>query len=302
VASYPRDVKVSNVKFLKKHDGRGPARRDDRRPARDDDKRPNSREQAPVDYKAQKAAQSALLEDWIWGEHSVEICAESKPENLLEIFVENAAVPKLKKVLEKVEGLKVSYVEKLPRFLSEKRTQGVAAKIKKFPVFYESDFYDKHLKENEKSQVLILDRIQDPQNFGAILRSAAGLGATSVFIGRREQCPVNGTVALVSAGNLFKLNIFIANNLAKTCEKLKEHGFWIGALESGAKDLSTLLKDLRPKKIAWVLGAEEDGIHSSVLKSVDEKVGIPMQGGVESLNVSNSAAIALYEGYSALKA
>lgn len=251
------------------------------------------------DYRAEKKAQAAILDNWIWGEHSIEVCAESSPENLLEIFVEKAAEAKLSKLMSKVSGLKISKVEKLPRFLSEKRTQGVAAKIKEFPVFHENDFFNQEVPS--KSQVLVLDRIQDPQNFGAILRSAAGLGATAIFIGRREQAPVNGTVALVSAGNLFKVQIYTATNLARSCERLKEKGFSVLALDGGGKNISQSLESIKPDKIAWVLGAEEDGIQSIILKNSDQKVAIPMLNGVESLNVSNSAAIALYEAYRYLK-
>jgi 23S rRNA (guanosine2251-2'-O)-methyltransferase len=149
--------------------------------------------------------------------------------------------------------------------------------------------------------VLILDRIQDTQNFGAILRSAAALGAKSIFIGRREQAPVNGTVALVSAGNIFKVNIYTATNLARTCERLQEKGFAVYALDGGGKNISKTLKEANPDKIAWILGSEEEGIQPIVAKAATEKVGIPMVAGVESLNVSNSAAIALYEAHKFLK-
>lgn len=245
------------------------------------------------DYRAEKKAQAAVLDNWIWGEHSIEVCAESNPENLLEVFIENAAAKGLTKLIDKLSGLKISYVEKLPRFLTEKRTQGLAAKIKSFPVFHENEFFD--LEPESKTQVLVLDRIQDTQNFGAILRSAAGLGAHSVFIGRREQAPVNGTVALVSAGNIFKVKIYTATNLARTCERLQEKGFAVYALEGGSKSISKTINETKPDKIAWILGAEEDGIQPIVAKAATQKVGIPMVAGVESLNVSNSAAIALYE-------
>ncbi|MEZ4813985.1 MAG: RNA methyltransferase [Bdellovibrionota bacterium] len=251
------------------------------------------------DYRAEKKAKAAVLDNWIWGEHSVEVCAETQPENLLEIFIENAAAKHLSKITAKLGGLKVSPVEKLPRFLTEKRTQGIAAKVKSFPVFHENDFFETEV--TPKSQVLILDRVQDPQNFGAILRSAAALGANSIFIGRREQAPVNGTVALVSAGNLFKVKIYTATNLSRTCERLQEKGFTVFALVGGSKDLTQCLAESKAENVAWVLGAEEDGIQPNLAKTADQKVGIPMFPGVESLNVSNSAAIALYEAYKHLK-
>lgn len=252
------------------------------------------------DYRAEKKEKAAVLEDWIWGEHSIETLAETNPENLLEIFVENTAAEKIGRLMQKLAGLKVSRVERLPKFLSEKRTQGIAAKIRTFPVLHENEFFDGEIPES--LQVVVLDRIQDPQNFGAILRSAAALGAKTVFIGRREQSPVNGTVALVSAGNLFRVNIYTASNLSRTCERLKNLGFAVYGLEMKGTQIGDALAQSTATKIAWVLGAEEDGIQSSVRKSLTESIGIPMAPGVESLNVSNSAAIALYEGFKKLKA
>lgn len=239
------------------------------------------------------------LENWIWGDHSVKACFECAPDQLLEIFIEKSAHGRLWKFFESLEGLNASIVEKLPRFLSERRTQGVAAKIKHFPVQPVEKFYE--ITSDELQQVVVLDRIQDPQNFGAILRSAAALGAKNVFIGSREQCPVNGTVAQVSAGNLFRLNIYICHNIAKTCENLSNKGFQLLALESGGIPIEEAAKTLSESSVAWILGAEEDGIQSAILKLAHQKVGIPMIKGVESLNVSNSAAIALYEGLRSLK-
>ncbi len=239
-------------------------------------------------------------DNWIWGEHSVEACLETKPEDVLEVFIEKKATHALSRLGKKLDGFQCSYVEKLPRFLAEKRTQGVAAKIKEFPIQGIEKFYEKDL--SQKRQVLILDRIQDIQNFGAILRSAAALGAQDVIIGSREQAPVNGTVAQVSAGNIFKLNIYVCHNLAKTCEKLKDLDFELFALDSGGVTLEQALASSLGGSIGWILGSEEDGIQNLVLKIAHKKVGIPMSPGVESLNVSNSAAIALYAGSQKLKA
>ena len=237
-------------------------------------------------------------ENWIWGEHSVKACFECTPEQIQEVFVERQAHGRLWNFFEELKaGHSASIVERLPRFLAERRTQGIAAKIKNFPVHRIDTFYEKFPTLDAKgSQFLILDRIQDPQNFGAILRSAAALGALNVLVGQREQCPVTGTVAQVSAGNLFRLQIYTSPNLVKSCEFLSENGVKILALEKAGEDIRIVVKDLARQSIAWILGAEDDGIQSALLKTVYKKVGIPMMENVESLNVSNSAAIALFAG------
>lgn len=235
-------------------------------------------------------------EEWIWGRHSVEACLENYPELIHEIFIEKAAQKRnsdLQKILQD-SGLRFNVVEKLPRILAEKRTQGISAKIKKFPVDH---FNIDHplFSGPKKVQGLLLDRIQDPQNFGAILRSAAALKADFVIVGMREQCPITGTVAQVSAGNLFRVKIMTSLNLAKAALDLKEQGFAVWALESDGKEIGPDLFAKTPKWL-WVLGSEEEGIQAAVAKTATDSVSIPMKSGVESLNVSNSAAIALYLG------
>ena len=242
-------------------------------------------------------------DEWIWGRHSVEACLDCHPEGLTEIFLEKTAASKHKDLEKKISdsGLNINRVEKLPRFLADKRSQGWAAKIKKYPIQHFR--IDHEVFENHRNhQGVIIDRVQDPQNFGAILRSAAALNAAFVLIGVREQCPVNGTVAQVSAGNLFRLQIFTSLNVAKSAEELKEKGYTLLALESEGTYLDRVLSaDKSAKKLVWIVGSEEEGIQSSLVKVAQHKVGIPMREGVESLNVSNSAAIALYLGYQALR-
>jgi len=240
-------------------------------------------------------------DEWIWGRHSLEACTDCNPELIQEVFFEKHAAKRNEDLRIKLDkaGLKVNLVEKLPRLLEERRTQGLAAKIKKFP----SQHFDSQdpLFFDHENQGILIDRVQDPQNYGAILRSAAALNAAFVIVGVREQCPLNGTVAQVSAGNLFRVKIFTALNVAKAALDLKENGYQVFALESEGDTLNDkFLQKAETKKFVWVVGSEEEGIQSAVIKAATRKVGIPMKAGVESLNVSNSAAIALYLGSQAI--
>lgn len=145
----------------------------------------------------------------------------------------------------------------------------------------------------EPSLVVLLDGIEDPQNLGAVLRSAEAAGAHGVFVPERRAVGLTGAVAKASAGALEHLLVGRAPNLSRLIERLQAEGLWVYALAPGATLPYTALDLRRP--VALVFGAEGKGIRPGVLEKCDERAGIPMRGRVESLNVSAAAAIVLYE-------
>ncbi|PID83338.1 23S rRNA (guanosine(2251)-2'-O)-methyltransferase RlmB [Candidatus Campbellbacteria bacterium] len=173
--------------------------------------------------------------------------------------------------------------------------QGVLALIQKFK--YKT--YPEWQQENEEKEnqvVLILDKIEDVGNFGAILRSAAAFGASAVFVLNHNQAPVNGTVFKTSAGNLSKVNIVEVSNINQTIEKLQKDGFWIYALDMLEGQKENKLWDQKfDKKTAFILGSEADGVSQKVLENSDFIISVPMQKTVESLNVATTASLCLYE-------
>jgi 23S rRNA (guanosine2251-2'-O)-methyltransferase len=141
--------------------------------------------------------------------------------------------------------------------------------------------------------LVILDGLEDPHNVGAILRTAEAAGAHGVFIPERRAVGLTGTVAKTSAGALDHLQVGCVTNLSRLIETLQTHGLWIYALDPLAAKPYTNV-DLRGP-IALVVGSEGKGIRPGVLDKCDERITIPMQGRVESLNVSAAAAIMLFE-------
>ena len=141
--------------------------------------------------------------------------------------------------------------------------------------------------------VLVLDQLSDPHNVGAILRSAAAFGVTAVVVQDRHAPPQSGALAKAASGALDTVPYVEVVNITRALEKLAEHGFWRIALAGdGAQSLAQAIP---AGDVALVLGSEGDGIRRLVREHCEAAAFIPMTGAMESLNVSNAAAIALYE-------
>ena len=139
---------------------------------------------------------------------------------------------------------------------------------------------------------LICDDINDPHNLGAMIRSAECAGTNGVIIPKRHAVGVTGTVAKSSAGAVFHIPVARVSNLASAVRTLKENGVWIWAVEAGGKPYYE--QDFRGK-IALILGSEGEGVSRLLKEESDFMAGIPMYGKINSLNVSNAAAILMFE-------
>jgi 23S rRNA (guanosine2251-2'-O)-methyltransferase len=148
-------------------------------------------------------------------------------------------------------------------------------------------------KRGQHSLVVVLDGVQDPQNLGAVIRTAEAAGADGVVIPERRAVGVTGTVAKASAGASEYLPIARVTNIARTLEELKAANIWTVGLDERAPQSYDQV-DYK-MNCALVLGAEGSGLHDLVRKKCDFLVSLPMLGRVPSLNVSVAAGIVLYE-------
>jgi len=167
-----------------------------------------------------------------------------------------------------------------------------SAILKKFQYGKLEDFNFSH----PISTLIALDHLQDPQNFGAICRTAEALGCHGILIPKDRSVPVSSGVYAASAGAIETIPIIQVSNLYSALKIFKESNYWV--IGSTLNDDATVLWELQDyKKIVLVLGSEHDGIGKTVIKICDVLVNIPISGKIQSLNVSAAAAILIYELY-----
>jgi 23S rRNA (guanosine2251-2'-O)-methyltransferase len=168
--------------------------------------------------------------------------------------------------------------------------QGVAAHVQPLPAYTVEELAS---GAEGPPLLVVLDGIEDPQNVGAILRSADGAGAHGVIRQARHAAPLDGATARASAGAVSHLRIATVVNIARAVEELKDLNVWTVGLAGDGPEPYDAVDYTVPT--AFVLGAEGVGLRRLVRERCDRIVAIPMAGGVESLNVSAAAAVALFE-------
>lgn len=195
-------------------------------------------------------------------------------------------------ILNKIDkrGLKKFHVDKskLDKMCGNSTNQGIAMDIEEF------NYYDiKTIEEDDKSDfVVMLDSIEDPHNFGAIIRTCECAGVDYIIIPKNRSVSVNSTVYKTSSGALSNMKIVEVSNLHNTIKKLKDLGFWIYGSDAKGKDYRSI--DFGGKT-CLIIGSEGHGLKQIVSNSCDEIISLPMKGKINSLNASVAAGIFIYE-------
>jgi 23S rRNA (guanosine2251-2'-O)-methyltransferase len=171
--------------------------------------------------------------------------------------------------------------------------QGIVAEVEKLPEIWLADILQESLQDSAgRRPLLVLDQVTDPHNVGAILRSAAAFDALAIVTQDRHSPPESGALAKAASGALETMPWVRVVNLARALDEIAEAGFWRIGL---AGEADTLLADaLGPARIALVLGAEGEGMRHNTAQHCDALARLPIGERIESLNVSNAAAVALY--------
>lgn len=183
--------------------------------------------------------------------------------------------------------------QKLDKMIDGKNSQGIIASITDFEYSEIGDIINYAKSRNEDPFVLILDKIEDPHNLGAIIRSAECMGVHGIIIQKRNACLVTDTVEKVAAGACSYVKVARVTNITESIKKLKEYGLWIYGLDMEGE--SNIYDTKLEGAIGIVVGNEGEGISRLVKENCDVLMKIPMTGKINSLNASVSAAISIYE-------
>ncbi|WP_339044910.1 23S rRNA (guanosine(2251)-2'-O)-methyltransferase RlmB [Candidatus Zinderia endosymbiont of Aphrophora alni] len=233
----------------------------------------------------------------IFGFHSIFSCIKNKFFLINKIYINynrnDIRIKKILNLLSKKKNL-IKKVDKNYLFKISKTNahQGIVALIYKKNTFLKIENYINNIKKN--SLFLILDRITDPHNLGACLRTANCFGVKAVIIAKNKSVKLNSTVTKVSSGASLNIPFFKVSNLINIINLLKKKGVWIIGM-----DCNNLNKNLYNMNFtgswALILGSENKGIRQLIKKNCDFLIKIPMFSNIKSLNVSVALGICLYE-------
>jgi 23S rRNA (guanosine2251-2'-O)-methyltransferase len=223
-----------------------------------------------------------------WGKHAIAAALDNPNRKVLRAWATREAAEFM--AFPKDVQVTLADVADLGRLVPHDAPhQGVVVEVEPL----EDAWLDDVLQDSaERSVLLVLDQVTDPHNVGAVLRSAAAFGAVGIVTQDRHSPPESGALAKSASGALERVPWARVVNLARALEEIGEAGFWrIGLAGDAEMDLKTALG---PPKVALVLGAEGPGLRHNTREHCDALARLPITDAIESLNVSNAAAVALY--------
>ncbi|MFH1772556.1 MAG: 23S rRNA (guanosine(2251)-2'-O)-methyltransferase RlmB [Candidatus Omnitrophota bacterium] len=229
----------------------------------------------------------------LYGKNSVFERINARPESIKKIVLgedfDDSAI--LKAIKDKSLSFERVSVKKLAKLKHAKDLQKIIAYIDSFTYASLEDLLD---VEENRPNIIFLDRINDPQNLGVIIRTAACLGRFAVVIPAHQACCVTEAVLHVASGGENYVPVALVSNLSNALITVKKAGYWIigAVVDDGAKELWGI--DL-PPPLAIVMGSEAKGLRYGILKHIDVKARINMAGAPLSLNVAMATAIFCYE-------
>ena len=224
----------------------------------------------------------------LWGKHAVAAALDNPARKVVRAWATRDAAS----FLQFPDGLPVTYadVADLGKLVPHDAPhQGVVIEVEPLEDTWLGDLL---ADSGERAVLLVLDQVTDPHNVGAILRSAAAFGAIGIVTQDRHSPPESGALAKAASGALERVPWVRVVNLARALEEIGKSGFWRIGLAGEAQ--IELKEALGPPRIALVLGAEGPGLRPNTREHCDALARLPIADEIDSLNVSNAAAVALY--------
>ena len=235
----------------------------------------------------------------LFGFHAVGVRLKTAPASVIEVYADpTRRDARMKQFLVRAAEAGVRVIEadaaRLAKLCGGAGHQGVVARVQALEgVRTLAELLDDVQEAGAVPLLLVLDGVTDPHNLGACLRVADGAGAQAVIAPKDHAAGINATVAKVASGAAETVPYFMVTNLARTLGELKERGIWVIGTSDDAEQ--TLYQADLKAPTALVLGAEGLGMRQLTRKTCDALVRIPMQGAVESLNVSVASGVCLFE-------
>lgn len=232
----------------------------------------------------------------IYGRHAIEEALTKRPDVVEEVHLGHGEMDQELKKLAKAANVPVRVFEKktLPKDVAGNVHQGMFAKVATKKLMQDYNEFAESLGEvDAKTSVLLLGEIEDPQNVGAIIRSAVAFGVSAILVPPHHQAQINGTVVKVSAGMAFSIPLVQIGNVNNTIEDLKKRGFWIYGL--AGEGATPVYNEEFTAPSVFVLGNEAKGIREKTRENVDILLSIPIAEECESLNVAHAGSIVMYE-------
>lgn len=231
----------------------------------------------------------------IYGIHAVESALRNQSENVLQVFVQQGRNDnRIKKILDiaKNSGVSLQTIsnDKLKEKCPKARHQGVVAEIRTSKT--NAVTLDEIL-EKETVLLLILDEVQDPHNIGACLRTADAIGVDAVVVSKNRSPALTPVIRNVASGAAETVPYIMVSNIARALDKIKDSNVWVMGTSGDADQ--TIYDSSVNNRLALVMGSEGKGMRRLTREACDELISIPMQGSVESLNISVATAVCLYE-------
>jgi len=224
---------------------------------------------------------------WIWGIHPVEAALANPDRTLIELLATENAASRLPAGSPTPQIMTAKDID--TRLPPGSVHQGLALRVEPLEPVALEDLIDEGV-----SRIVVLDQVSDPHNLGAIYRSAAAFGFGGIVLQTRNAPPITGIVAKSAVGAIETVSEVRVVNISRALEQLGEAGYHtVGLAGEGTADIAKAVTGAT--KLAIVLGAEGPGLRPGVAKACAELARIPISAAMESLNVSNAAAIAFYE-------
>jgi 23S rRNA (guanosine2251-2'-O)-methyltransferase len=238
--------------------------------------------------------------DILWGYHPVYEALRAGRRTVFAVYVAQGKVkPREEALIQYARragvAVQAKTVQQLTSLVGHRRHQGICASVSGYPMGTLDDLLAVAEARRQKAFLLVLDQVVDPQNLGAVVRTAQCAGVHGVVVSKDRSASPTAAACKASAGALEHIKLACVTNLSEALKQLKASGLWIvGADRQGQE---TVFQTDLTGPLAVVVGAEEKGIRPLVRKQCDLMVSIPQFGPVGSLNASAAAAVIIYEAF-----